>query len=125
VDPRSTQGWSEQTKDARDPARERRPAGRHPTPAARAKDGLRVIDDQESRCSAALLGVHEAGGLLEHAAAAQRRGVELTRLILGARLLILPGGHGDYLGEAVMTQKHTRSPELTARLIEEFLDSES
>lgn len=49
--------------------------------------------------------------------------VELTRLISGARLLILPGGHGDYLGEAVMTQKDTRYPELTARLIEEFLDS--
>ena len=52
----------------------------------------------------------------EHAA-------ELTRLISGARLLILPGGHGDYLGEAVMTRKPTRYPELTARLIEEFLDS--
>lgn len=49
--------------------------------------------------------------------------VALTRLISGARLLILPGGHGDYLGEAVMTQKDTRYPELTARLIEEFLDS--
>jgi pimeloyl-ACP methyl ester carboxylesterase len=54
---------------------------------------------------------------LEHA-------VELTRLISGARLLILPGGHGDYLGEAVTTQKESRRPELTARLIEEFLDSE-
>ena len=50
--------------------------------------------------------------------------VELTRLIPGARLLILPGGHGDYLGEAVMTQKETRYPELTARLIAEFLDSQ-
>ncbi|HWM92854.1 MAG TPA: alpha/beta hydrolase [Thermoanaerobaculia bacterium] len=50
--------------------------------------------------------------------------IELTRLISGARLLILPGGHGDYLGEAVMTQKETRHPELTARLIEEFLDSQ-
>jgi pimeloyl-ACP methyl ester carboxylesterase len=51
--------------------------------------------------------------------------VELTRLIPGARLLILPGGHGDYLGEAVMTQKDTAYPELTARLIEEFLNSRS
>lgn len=50
--------------------------------------------------------------------------LELTRLIAGARLLILPGGHGDYLGEAVVTQKETRYPELTARLIEEFLDSQ-
>jgi pimeloyl-ACP methyl ester carboxylesterase len=49
--------------------------------------------------------------------------MELTRLISGARLLIVPGGHGDYLGEAVMTHKDTRYPELTARLIREFLDS--
>lgn len=53
---------------------------------------------------------------LEHA-------LELTRLIPGARLLILPGGHGDYLGEVVMTQKDSRYPELTAQLIEEFLDA--
>lgn len=48
--------------------------------------------------------------------------VELSQLIPGARLLILLGGHGDYLGEAVMTRTDTRYPELTARLIEEFLD---
>jgi pimeloyl-ACP methyl ester carboxylesterase len=53
---------------------------------------------------------------LEHA-------VELTRLIVGARLLVLPGGHGDYLGEAVMTQTETDAPELTARLIGAFLDA--
>jgi pimeloyl-ACP methyl ester carboxylesterase len=51
--------------------------------------------------------------------------VELTGLIPGARLLILPGGHGDYLGEAVTTQTPTRYPELFARLIDEFLDGES
>jgi len=55
---------------------------------------------------------------LEHA-------VEVTRLISGARLLVLPGGHGDYLGEAVMAPKPTRYPELTARLVEQFLDSDS
>jgi pimeloyl-ACP methyl ester carboxylesterase len=49
--------------------------------------------------------------------------LELTRLIPGARLLILPGGHGDYLGEAVTTQEDTDYPELTARLIEAFLDA--
>ena len=53
---------------------------------------------------------------LEHA-------VELTRLIPQARLLVLPGGHGDYLGESLMTQRETRYPELTAGLIEEFLDT--
>jgi hypothetical protein len=35
---------------------------------------------------------------------------------------IFPGGHGDYLGEVVATQRHARYPELTARAIEEFLD---
>ncbi|AOP36292.1 alpha/beta hydrolase [Leptospira tipperaryensis] len=47
--------------------------------------------------------------------------IELTRKIPDARLLILPGGHGDYLGEAIMYQKETHYPELTAALIEEFL----
>lgn len=49
--------------------------------------------------------------------------VELTRLIPGARLLVLPGGHGEYLGEAVVTQRETRYPELTVGLVEEFLDA--
>lgn len=65
-----------------------------------------LLDNQEGRRSTAP----------EHA-------VELTRLIPDARLLILPGGHGDYLGEAVATQADTRVPELTAGLIEEFLDA--
>lgn len=52
---------------------------------------------------------------LEHA-------IMLSRLISGARLLVVPGGHGDYLGEAVMTQGHTRYPALTAGWVCEFLD---
>jgi pimeloyl-ACP methyl ester carboxylesterase len=51
--------------------------------------------------------------------------VELTRLIPGARLLILPAGHGDYLGEVVTTGRETRYPELTAGLIEEFLSEDT
>jgi pimeloyl-ACP methyl ester carboxylesterase len=53
---------------------------------------------------------------LEHA-------VELSRLIPDARLLVLPGGHGDYMGEATSTQSATHAPELTAGLIREFLDA--
>lgn len=49
--------------------------------------------------------------------------LELSRLMPGARLMILPGGHGDYLGEAVVTQAETRVPELTAGLILEFLSA--
>ena len=51
---------------------------------------------------------------LEHA-------VDLSRQIPDARLLVLPSGHGDYLGEIVAAPNATRYPELTAGLIEEFL----
>jgi pimeloyl-ACP methyl ester carboxylesterase len=47
----------------------------------------------------------------------------LTHVFPDARLLVLVGGHGDYLGEAIMTQRATRAPELTAGLVEEFLDA--
>ncbi len=47
--------------------------------------------------------------------------LELSRLIPNARLLVLPAGHGDYLGEAVTTERETRHPELTAGIVEEFL----
>ena len=50
--------------------------------------------------------------------------LELSRVIPNARLLVLPAGHGDYIGEAVMTQSPTRYPELAAALITEFLDSD-
>jgi pimeloyl-ACP methyl ester carboxylesterase len=49
--------------------------------------------------------------------------LELTQLIPNARLIVLAAGHGDYLGEAIMTQRATRAPELTAGLVEEFLDA--
>jgi pimeloyl-ACP methyl ester carboxylesterase len=49
--------------------------------------------------------------------------LELTHVFPDARLLVLVGGHGDYLGEAIMTQRATRAPELTAGLVEEFLDA--
>ena len=53
---------------------------------------------------------------LEHA-------VEMVRMIPKARLLVLPGGHGDYLGEAIMSQGKDRYPELTSALVQDFLDS--
>jgi len=49
--------------------------------------------------------------------------VELTRLIPKSRLLILPGNHGDYLGELVMSSGDSRKPERTVPMIEEFLDA--
>ena len=50
--------------------------------------------------------------------------VELTRLIPNARLLVLPGGHGEYMGEATLPQR-AHSPEIAADLVGEFLDGES
>jgi pimeloyl-ACP methyl ester carboxylesterase len=47
--------------------------------------------------------------------------LDLTRMIPGARLLVIPGGHGDYLGEAVMSPGPTPYPPLTAGLIDAFL----
>ncbi len=48
--------------------------------------------------------------------------LELTRLFPDARLLILPGGHGDYLGEAVAAPQDSGYPRLTAELVQAFLD---
>lgn len=49
-------------------------------------------------------------------------GLELARLIPDARLLVLPGGHGDWLGEAVMAPEGTAYPGLSAGLIGQFLE---
>ena len=47
--------------------------------------------------------------------------IELTHLIPNSRLMVVVGGHGDYLGEAIMTQRASRRPELTAGFVEDFL----
>lgn len=49
--------------------------------------------------------------------------VELTHLIPESRLLIVPGGHGDYLGELIGYKEGSRSPEYVAGLVNEFLKS--
>ncbi len=51
--------------------------------------------------------------------------IELTRLIPGARLMILPGGHGDYLGEITTLQGGNRSYQHAAALISHFLRNDS
>jgi pimeloyl-ACP methyl ester carboxylesterase len=47
--------------------------------------------------------------------------VELTHLIPDARLLILPGGHGDYLGEIITPPVDPQTIPRTASFVEEFL----
>jgi pimeloyl-ACP methyl ester carboxylesterase len=51
--------------------------------------------------------------------------VELTHLFPDARLLILPGGHGDYLGEIMTMPQSAPQAALTAGFIEAFLVSPS
>ncbi|NJL26660.1 MAG: alpha/beta hydrolase [Thermoanaerobaculia bacterium] len=90
----------------------------HDKDAARMKGFTDVPDDVVRSIRAPTLIV-----VGDHDIVKPEHALELSRQIAGARLLILPGGHGDYLGEAVATQGETRYPELTAGLIEAFLDS--
>ena len=48
--------------------------------------------------------------------------VELSRLLPQARLMILPGTHGQFLGETSTKQSALNYAELSARLVEAFLD---
>jgi pimeloyl-ACP methyl ester carboxylesterase len=59
----------------------------------------------------------------DHDVATVEHGAELARLFPKGRLLVLPGGHGDYLGEASSSDAASGDSELTVRLIEGFLDA--
>ena len=45
----------------------------------------------------------------------------LARTLAHGQLTILPGGHGDYIGELCSADKHSKIPALLTALIEEFL----
>ena len=48
--------------------------------------------------------------------------VEMFRLLPHARLSIVPGIHGAYIGEATTGMKHSRIPDFTVSIIEGFLN---
>lgn len=48
--------------------------------------------------------------------------IKMAQLIPGARLAILPGYHGTFIGEVCSIKNGSRLPEMTAGLIEEFLN---
>jgi pimeloyl-ACP methyl ester carboxylesterase len=48
--------------------------------------------------------------------------LEMSHLIPDARLVILPGTHGSFIGEVCTAKKGSKLPEMTAALIEEFLN---
>lgn len=58
----------------------------------------------------------------DHDVSTTEHAVELSRKLPHARLAVLPGGHGDYLGELMAPAHGARYAELTAWLIEQFLD---
>jgi pimeloyl-ACP methyl ester carboxylesterase len=47
--------------------------------------------------------------------------VKMSKAIPGARLAILPGNHGSFIGEMCSVYAGSRLPEMTALLVEEFL----
>jgi len=48
--------------------------------------------------------------------------VKMSHLIPGARLVILPGTHGSFIGEVCTVTNGSKLPEVTATLVEEFLN---
>jgi pimeloyl-ACP methyl ester carboxylesterase len=54
---------------------------------------------------------------------APEKAVEMFRLLPDARLMILPGGHGEYMGEIMSRGTNSRVPELFAAAVDEFLTS--
>lgn len=48
--------------------------------------------------------------------------VEMFRLLPDAELVILPGGHGAYIGEKTMADENSGIPEAAVLIVEEFLD---
>ncbi|MBI2429543.1 MAG: alpha/beta hydrolase [Ignavibacteriales bacterium] len=51
--------------------------------------------------------------------------MKMFRLLPNAKLAILPGGHGEYIGEIMTAKMESKLPEMTVTLIEEFLDTPS
>ena len=47
--------------------------------------------------------------------------IEMFRLFPHAGLVILPGGHGEYLGEVMFAQKNNFKPDTIVSIIENFL----
>ncbi|MEP7144804.1 MAG: alpha/beta hydrolase [Ferruginibacter sp.] len=58
----------------------------------------------------------------DHDVVTPEHAVEMLRILPQARLVILPGGHGGYIGEITTANKDSKIPGLTIALINEFLD---
>jgi pimeloyl-ACP methyl ester carboxylesterase len=48
--------------------------------------------------------------------------IEMSKIIPGARLSVLPGVHGSFIGEALTKEPGSKMPEIATGIIEEFLN---
>jgi len=60
----------------------------------------------------------------DHDVVTPEHAAQMARLISNARLMILPGTHGSFIGEACSAEEGSKMPEITVRIIEEFLSYE-
>lgn len=58
----------------------------------------------------------------DHDVVTPEHALTMSRLIPNARLTILPGTHGSFIGEICTAKEGSKLPEMTASLVEEFLN---
>jgi pimeloyl-ACP methyl ester carboxylesterase len=75
---------------------------------------IRDADIKEIQAPALVLNGDREVVRAEHA-------LELSRTLPHAKLAIIPGGHGEYLGEIEAPNKHLAIPVLVNAMIDEFL----
>jgi len=83
---------------------------------ARMKDFKDISDEEikSIRAPALVINGDQEVVLAEHA-------FKLSRTLPQARLAVLPGGHGDYIGEICAAEKNSSIPYLVTAMIEDFL----
>jgi pimeloyl-ACP methyl ester carboxylesterase len=57
----------------------------------------------------------------DHDVATPEHTVEMHRMITNSRLAILPGAHGQYMGEAMFPDPNNKLPELFVAMVNDFL----
>jgi len=58
----------------------------------------------------------------DHDVVLPEHALRMARLLPKGRLMIVPGGHGDFLGEVASTRRESATPAAVAELIEAFLE---
>jgi pimeloyl-ACP methyl ester carboxylesterase len=57
----------------------------------------------------------------DHDVVSPEHALKMSHLISNSRLVVLPGTHGSFIGEACTVEKGSKLPQMSADLIEEFL----